>query len=310
MKLGTKNFDNPIILAPMAGVNDVGFRTVCSQCGSDAAFGEMISAQAMKYDNQKTKDMAIRGDEEKIVFAQIFGKDPFVMAEAIKNPILQKFDGIDINMGCPAPKIVKNGEGSALLKDLPLAYKIISECVKAAGKKQVSVKVRLGFDKQNIREIVKMCEEAGASFVTVHGRTALQGYAGKADYDQIALAKSCCTIPIIGNGDVRDEDSYHKMLQTGVNGVMIARAAIGQPWIFSTLKNLKQPNKIQLIEKHVEILRKFYPEKWLVLYLRKHFLGYAAGLKLGSEIKKELAVQKSIDQSLKLMKDAFNHFEI
>ena len=175
MKIANLDFKDGFLLAPMAGYSDVGFRSVCALHGADVTFTEMLSAQAMKYENKKTEDMTVRHLNERLVFAQIFGKDPFVMAEAVKNPILEKFEGIDINMGCPAHKVVKNGEGSALLKNLPLASKIISSCVSATDR-PVSVKVRLGYEQNNIKEIVRVCEEAGASFITVHGRTTLDAF--------------------------------------------------------------------------------------------------------------------------------------
>ncbi len=268
-------------------------------------FTEMLSAEAMRHNSKKTEDMTIREKEERLVFAQIFGKDPFVMAEAVKNNILSHFEGIDINMGCPAPKIIKNGEGSALLKDLNTMGCIISECVKAAKDRPVSVKVRLGYDKVDIAQIIRVCEEAGASFVSVHGRTFAQGFSGSVDYDAIALAKAVSHIPIIGNGDVVDEESYQKMKQTQVDGVMIGRGAVGSPWIFSLIKG-KKVDEMDMIFRHVEILREHYPEAWLNKYLRKHFLAYAAAFKAGSDIKRQLALQTDINESLKLLQESAN----
>lgn len=298
------------VLAPMAGYSDVGFRQVCADYGADLTFTEMLSAQAMKYESEKTKSLAFRGDDEKQVIAQIFGKDASVMAEAVQNPILQNFEGIDINMGCPAPKIIKNGEGSALLKNLPLASKIISECKKVVGDKTLSVKVRIGFDFNNISQIAKMCEESGADFITVHGRTARQMYSGSVDYDAIATAKNSVQIPVYGNGDIVDEKSYQKMLLTGVDGVMIGRGAVGSPWIFSILNhNGDKIDAFESIKKHVQLLRKIYPEKFLNLYLRKHFLAYASKMHASSQIKQKLALQSNIDESLKLFQSLNNHFE-
>ena len=192
------DFGNNLILAPMAGVSNVGFREVCSLFGADATYSEMLSCRAMLHNPQKTQLMTITSEYEKIKIAQIFGHENGVMADAINNPLLAKYDVIDINMGCPAPKIVKNGEGSALMKDLKLASQIISACTKAS-KVPVSVKFRLGFNKDISLEFGRMCEESGASFVTLHARTTEQGYSGKADLEAIARLKASLKIPVVDN---------------------------------------------------------------------------------------------------------------
>ncbi len=301
--------ENNLMLAPLAGMSDVGFRAVCASQGAAITFSEMLSAQAMKHNSKKTADMTVTHPDEKIKFAQIFGHEAQVMAQAASSPLLADFDGIDINMGCPAPKVVKNGDGSALLRNLSLAGEIIS-AVKNATKKPLSVKVRLGFQNENIAQIVRACQESGADFITVHGRTREQGYAGKVNLEAIALAKSVATVPIAGNGDVVDLQSFQNMLATNVDGVMIGRGALGRPWIFSELLGRECRDKFDLILRHVQILREHYPEKWLVLYLRKHFLSYAAAFKAGGEAKRQLAISPSIDESLEILKEQFNHFEI
>lgn len=303
--------DNNIVIAPMAGYSDVGFRSICCDFGSGATFTEMLSAQAMLYNNKKTQDMTFRYPTEKCVIAQIFGNDPIVMARAVGNPILDGFEGIDINMGCPAPKVVKNGEGSALLKNLPLAGRIIWACKKEAGMRPLSVKVRLGFNENNITEIAKMCEESGADFITVHGRVTKQMFAGEVDYDSIAKAKQSVSIPVFGNGNVTDKSSYEKMLSTGVDGVMIGRGAVGKPWLIADL--LGKPyaiSPIEAIKKHVEILRKYYPEQWIVLFMRKHFIAYASAFKGGAKSKIALSTSQSVDESLNILQELYNHFEI
>lgn len=303
--------DNNIVIAPMAGYSDVGFRSVCCDFGSGATFTEMLSAQAMLYNNKKTQDMTFRYPTEKCVIAQIFGNDPIVMARAVGNPILDEFEGIDINMGCPAPKVVKNGEGSALLKNLPLAGRIIQACKKEAGARPLSVKVRLGFNENNIAEIAKMCEESGADFITVHGRTTKQMFAGEVDYDSIAKAKQSVSIPVFGNGNVTDKHSYEKMLSTGVDGIMIGRGVVGKPWLIADL--LDKPytiSPIEAIKKHVGILRKYYPEQWIVLFIRKHFIAYASAFKGGAKSKIALSTSQSIDESLNILQELYNHFEI
>ena len=301
------DFGNNLILAPMAGVSDVGFREVCSLFGADATYSEMLSCRAMLHNPQKTQLMTITSEYEKIKIAQIFGHESVVMADAINNPLLAKYDVIDINMGCPAPKIVKNGEGSALMKDLKLASEIISACTKAS-KIPVSVKFRLGFNKDISLEFGRMCEESGASFVTLHARTTEQGYSGKADLEAIARLKAYLKIPVVGNGDVVDYESYKRMLDTGVDGVMIGRGAQGQPWIFQTLLGKTfEGNKFEVIERHVNVLRKYYEESWLTLYLRKHFLWYVSGVKEATDIRLKLATSPSIDYSLELLKNIFDN---
>ena len=307
MKVKDLEFGNNLFLAPMAGVSDVGFRELCSIFGADATYSEMLSARAMLHNPKKTELMTITSEKEKIKIGQIFGHEPDVMAQAIINPMLDKYQILDINMGCPAPKIVKNGEGSALMKNLPLASKIISACVKQS-KVPISVKFRLGYDKDISVDFGRMCEESGASFVTLHARTTLQGYSGEADYEAIAKLKQSLSIPVIGNGDVKDKESYFKMLQTGVDVVMIGRASQGRPYIFSELLNKEiKMSKYEMICRHVEILRKHYDENWLTLYMRKHFLWYVSGEERASEIKLKLATSPSIDYSLELLKNLYQN---
>ena len=307
MKIRNIDFKNNLFLAPMAGVNDVGFRDVCSILGCDATVSEMLSASAMMHNAKKTEFMTISSDKEKIKIGQIFGHEEEVLVQAVQNPLLDKYDVIDINMGCPAPKIVKNGDGVSLMKNISLASKLIKACVNHTDR-PVSVKFRLGFDNDISKEFGRMCEESGASFVTLHARTATMGYSGKADYEKIASLKACLKIPVIGNGDVIDKESYNKMLDTKVDAVMIGRGAQGNPWIFSNLLNQQiEHNKFYYINRHVEILRNYYDEKWLTLYLRKHFLWYASGLDNSKEAKLILATSDSIDKSLQILKDLYSN---
>ncbi len=299
MQLGDIDFGGNLILAPMAGVSDIGFRDVCSSFGADATYSEMLSARAMHHNPKKTALMTIYSENERLKIGQIFGHEPDIMAEALSNPLLSHYQIIDINMGCPAPKIVKNGEGSALLKDLPLASKIISTCVKASDR-PVSVKIRLGYDSDNSLEIGRMCEESGAAMVTLHARTMQQGYSGKADYEAIARLKSSLKIPVVGNGDVTDEQSYQNMLATGVDAVMIGRASQGNPFIFSQLKKLDyKKDLIAVIKRHVGLLREHYDEEFITKYMRKHLLWYASFLKGEDRIK--VATSPSIDQSIEII---------
>ena len=192
------------------------------------------------------------------------------------------------------------------MKDFLLASKIISACKKATDK-PVSVKFRLGFDKIVAADFAKMCEESGADFLTVHGRTTLQGYSGQANYDEIAKVKAAVNIPVIGNGDVVDKKSYKEIKATGVDGVMVGRGAQGNPWLFASLLG-KRPkiNKYEDIETHIKILREHFDEKWLRLYIRKHFLWYACDLPLSTELRLKLATCNDIDECLSLLKKAFS----
>lgn len=307
MKIDQIDFGQTLILAPMAGVTDVGFREVCSVLGADATCSEMLSARAMMHNPKKTELMTISSPQEKIKIGQIFGHEADVMAKAITNPLLQEYQIIDINMGCPAPKVVGNGEGSALMKNIPLASEIIKECVKVS-KVPVSVKFRLGFDNDISLDFGRMCEESGASFVTLHARTTKQGYGGKADYEAIARLKANLKIPVIGNGDVVDKESYSQMLATGVDGVMVGRGANGKPWIFSELKGKEfAGDKFEIIKRHVDILRSHYDEEWLTLYLRKHFLWYASNFEGASKVRLALATSPSVDQSLQILKEILSN---
>lgn len=301
MKIKDVTFEKNLFLAPMAGVSDVGFRQVCSNFGAEGGYSEMLSARAMLHNPKKTVLMTITSPKEKVKIGQIFGHEPSVMASAVVNPLLDKYDIIDINMGCPAPKIVKNGEGGALMGNIALAQKIIEECVKVS-KKPISVKFRLGKNSDKSLEFGRMCQEAGASYVTLHARTVEQGYSGKADYEAIAKLSQSLAIPVVGNGDVVDKESYQKMLSTGVSGVMIGRGAQGRPWIFQEIFGKKfTGDKMQVIKEHLEVLRKYYDESWLTLYMRKHFLWYAQGVQGASEKRVKLATSLSLEQSLQIL---------
>ena len=307
MKVKNLDFsDDPILLAPMAGVTDVGFRALASSFGADATVTEMLSARAMAHNPKKTEFLTLTTEEEKIKIAQVFGHEEDYMAKAVASPLLEKFDMFDINMGCPAPKIVKNGEGSALMDNLPLASKLIT-AVKNSTTKPVSVKFRKGKSTENYVEFGRMCQDCGADFVTFHARTVEQGYSGKADYEAIASLKAKISIPVLGNGDVVDFASLQKMKETGVDGVMVGRGSMGRPWLFAQLKqNDIQIDKYKTVEKHIEILRQHFDENWLKLYIRKHFLWYACDIPLSTELRLKLATCNDIDECLALLKNALN----
>ena len=303
---GVEFGENPLFLAPMAGVSDVGFREQAVKFGADVTVTEMLSTRAMAHNPKKTNLMTITSPYEKLVVAQIFWHESEFVAKAIESEILNKFTAIDINMGCPAPKILKNGDGGALMDSIHLAGHIIETC-RDMTDKPLSVKFRKGCSTENYLEFGKMCEDSGADYVVFHARTVEQGYSGEADYDAIATLKAKLKIPVIGNGDVVDIDSYNKMLKTGVDGVMIGRGALGQPWIFKELKGgyLPKVDKYRVVKEHIETLRKFYNEDWLTLYIRKHLLWYAKDLPKASTVRMTLATCKDIDECLNILKECF-----
>ena len=306
MKIGNIEVGN-LFLAPMAGVSDVGFRKVCRMCGADLTYVEMINCKAIKFFNQHTKKLLETEDDELVKVVQIFGHDADEMARACQSEELEKFDIIDINFGCPAPKIVKNGDGSALLRDLNKIEEIVSKCVKATTK-PITVKIRTGFfNGENVAvEVAKLCEKCGAKAITVHGRTREQMYSGVVDYETIRRVKQSVNIPVIGNGDVFDEKSYKKMLETGVDGVMVARGALGKPWIFAELKNIDYFNKFSLIETHVKTLQKYYSDNILCTTLRKHFLWYIRDVKDAGKYRLKLALTDNLSESLNILKDVLS----
>lgn len=281
LKIKNVELKSNLILAPMAGFSDLAFRYMCLKAGAGLAVTEMVSAKALSYKNKKTEDLLFSLDGESPKAVQIFGHEPEIMAEACRNPLLEKFDIIDINMGCPAPKIITNNDGSALLKNFELAEKIIRACVNATDK-PITVKFRIGFyDGENVAvEFAKMCERAGASAITVHGRTTKQGYSGTVDYNTIAEVKKAVKIPVIANGDCRSLEDYEKILKiTNADGVMIGRASLGQPEIFTEILTGKISNadKLEQIKWHYETMLKFYPERYVVLYMRSHLAQYLKG---------------------------------
>ena len=237
LKIGNINVDVPVALAPMAGVTDLPYRLICKEFGCGFTVTELISAKAILYNNKNTNMLLATDPGEKPAAVQLFGSDPDIMAEIAKRVEELDFDMIDINMGCPVPKVVNNGEGSALMKEPKLVEEIVSKMSRAVSK-PVTVKMRSGFSKAEVNavEIAKICEASGAQAVTVHARTREQYYAGEADWSVIAAVKEAIKIPVIGNGDIKDGESAVRCMQeTCCDGVMIGRAARGNPWIFSEI---------------------------------------------------------------------------
>ncbi len=278
----TKEFSIPhqLILAPLAGYSDVGMRTLCLEYGASFCYTEMVSAKGLYYRNENTRSLLYTAQEETIKAVQLFGDDKDILAEVCASKELEKFDVIDLNCGCPVPKVVKNGEGSALTQDPDKIYAIIKAMKSAVPNKHVTCKTRLGFKKNDYTaiEIAKAVQEAGGDMLTVHGRTREDCFSGAVDYGKIARVKESVTIPIIGNGDVVDKRSYERMLDTGVDGVMIGRGAIGRPYIFSELQDKPFRCDVQpTILKHIEKLREILPDKVVANNMKTHIAFYLKG---------------------------------
>lgn len=264
LKIGNIELDNPFLLAPLAGITDAPTRRICREMGAALVYSEMVSGKGLYYGDRKTDQLLFLYEEEKPVAYQVFGSEPEIMAFTARALEERENAILDINMGCPVPKIVKNGEGSALLKRLDLVYDLISAMVSNTSK-PVTAKIRIGFDKSciNAVETAKAIEEAGAAAVAVHGRTREQYYSGKADWTQIRAVKNAVSIPVIGNGDVVDGDSAMAMMEeTGCDFVMIGRGALGNPWIFRDVlaawKGEPQPELPNLVEKKEMMVRHFH----------------------------------------------------
>lgn len=304
MKIKNVEFKNDLILAPMAGYTDLGFKILCEKYGASATVSEMVSAKALKFESLKTEKLLKSDGLKNVKIAQIFGHEPKVMAEVLNKEIFKSYDMIDINMGCPAPKIVKNNDGSSLMKNLELSFDIISTCVKNTDK-PISVKFRKGFDENSVNavEFAKMCETAGASLITVHGRTREQMYSGKSDYEIIRKVKSSVKIPVCANGDVVDKTSYEKIKnETGADFVMIGRGSLGNPYIFSEIldKNI-QKNLLEDIKFHYQTLLEIYSEKTVVNSMRKHLALYLKGRENASNLKKEIFELNTYNKVIKFL---------
>ena len=306
LKIGSVELNNPFILAPMAGVCDLPFRLLCKEKGAAMVCTEMVSAKAIYYNNKNTKELLTIDKNEGPVSLQLFGSEPKLMAEMAKRIEEIPFDILDFNMGCPVPKVVNNGEGSALMKNPVLAGHII-EAMANAISKPVTVKIRAGFDAEHINavEIAKIAENSGAAAITVHARTRAQYYSGKADREIIRLVKEAVTIPVIGNGDIDCYESAKHMLEyTGCDGVAIGRGAEGNPWIFEELNakyaglDYNKPSLEEvkeMIMRHARMLIDYKGEYIGIREMRKHAAWYTAGFKGASKLRGCLNEASSIE---------------
>ena len=315
LKIGNIALSNPYILAPMAGVTDLPFRLLCKEQGAGLLCMEMVSAKAIQYNNKNTKALLEIHPEEEPVSLQLFGSDPEVISEVARQIEELPFAILDINMGCPVPKIVRNGEGSALMNQPKLVYEIVSKTVKAI-QKPVTVKIRKGFNDESINavEIAKIIEDAGGAAVAVHGRTREQYYSGKADWDIIRQVKEAISIPVIGNGDVTSGESALAMMrETGCDGVMIGRGAQGNPWIFSELREYEKtgqmparPSNAELKEmmlRHARLQMQYKGDYLGIREMRKHVAWYTTGLPNSAKLRGEINAVESYEELETLLEE-------
>ncbi len=310
LKIGNVELKNNVILAPMAGLTDKAFRTICKEYGAGLVYTEMASAKAIFHKDKKTKKLVNIDGEEKPISIQIFGSEDEIMKEASKE-ITNFADIIDINMGCPAPKIVKNGDGSSLLQNLNKIESIV-RAVKEVSNVPVTVKIRTGWNKQNIVavEAAKIIENAGADAITVHGRTREEYYSGKVDLETIKKVKESVKIPVIGNGDITDyETAINMFKETGVDGIMIGRGALGNPWIFSEILEHNIPSKQQKLNtilKHIDLAIKDKGERIAIKEMRKHLSSYIKNGKDASKIRDKI---NRIEERKELVDCLIEYFE-
>ena len=298
-KIGSVEIENPFVLAPMAGVTDLPFRGLCKEQGAGLVCTEMVSAKAISFHNKNTKSLMEITPQEHPVSLQLFGSEPELMAEVARSIEVQTFDILDIKMGCPVPKVVNNGEGSALLKNPELIHRIVSE-ISHAIKKPVTVKIRIGFEGYDVDpvEIAKIIEDAGGAAVAVHGRTRQQYYAGEADWETIGRIKDAVRIPVIGNGDVDSPLKAEKMMKdTGCDAVMIGRAVRGNPWIFREMNHyfttgelLEKPSAAEIREmilRHARWQIELKGEFTGIREMRKHVAWYTSGMRHSAGLRRE-----------------------
>lgn len=302
LKIGNIQLKENVVLAPMAGVTDITYRTICKEMGADLVYTEMVSAKGLYYNDIKTKRLMKINESERPVSLQIFGSEPEIMAYVVENYINERkdIDIIDVNMGCPTPKIVKNGDGSALMKNPKLAGEIINK-IKRVSNKPITAKIRSGWDAKSINavEFAETLEFNGVDLIAVHGRTREQFYTGKADYNIIKEVKEKVKVPVIGNGDIfTPEDAVKMIKDTNCDGVMVGRGILGNPWLIKNIIKIfnndydfyipTATDKIDIIKKHAEMLINELDEKIAILEMRKFAAWYMKGMKGSSEARNKI----------------------
>ena len=313
MRIGSVILENNVIAAPMAGVTDLPFRLLLKEQGAGLVCSEMVSAKAIYYNNKNTEPLMMVDEKERPFSLQLFGSDPELMAEMVRKIEDRPFDIIDINMGCPVPKVVNNGEGSALMKQPLLAGKIIEAMAKAT-EKPVTVKIRKGFDDEHVNavEMAHIAQESGAAAVAVHGRTREQYYHGKADWDIIRQVKEAVNIPVIGNGDINSSEAAKEIQkQTGCDGIMVARGLQGNPWLISQILYDKPKPAIeevvQMILRHAKMQVGFSGEYLGIRQMRKHVAWYTTGYPGSSKLRGMVNQVESLEELEQLLETYINH---
>lgn len=317
MRIGNVTLENNVILAPMAGVTDLPFRLLCKEQGAGLLCMEMVSAKAIYYNNKNTEALMEIDQRERPVSLQLFGSDAKIMSEMAKRIEEKPFDILDINMGCPVPKVAGNGEGSALMKNPKLVEEIVTKTVKAI-KKPVTIKIRKGFtqDSVNAVEIAKIAEASGAAAVAVHGRTREQYYSGTADWDIIRQVKEAVKIPVIGNGDVDSPQKAKQMLEeTGCDGVMIGRAVRGNPWLFGQIRTYLETGKLlekpkqeevrAMMLRHAKMQIEYKGDYVGMREMRKHISWYTAGYPNSAKLRGAINAVETYEELEELLKDRF-----
>ena len=320
-KIGNVSIKNRVVLAPMAGISNTSYRKIIKEMGAGLIYAEMVSDKAICFSNEKTFDLLKMSEEERPIAQQIFGsdKESFIKAAQVIEETMHP-DIIDINMGCPVPKVaVRAQAGSALLKDPDKVYEIVEAVVKAVNV-PVTVKIRSGWDEKHINavEIAKKCEQAGASAITIHGRTRAQGYSGHADWNIIKQVKESVSIPVIGNGDVTSCYEAKRMIdETGVDAVMIGRGVLGNPWLIKECvdylndgtepKEVSFIDKVSMMRKHYQLLTEDKSEKLALLEIRSHIIWYLKGMPQSKEIKNKICQSKTTEDMFNIIDEYYNY---